>query len=238
MPELATGTVTFLFTDIEGSTRLLTDAGSQYGALLEQHRRLIRDAVERHGGTIFGMEGDAVFSVFERAGAALAAAADMQRALIGHPWPEGRQVLVRAGIHSGEVTLTDGDYVGLTVHEVARISAAAHGGQVLASSATRELAANARSSSVELRDVGEHRLKDVSHPMRLYQLVGEGLPDAFPPLRTLGSRRDNLPPQLTSFIDRGELDEGKRLLAGTRLLTLTGPGGTGKTRLALQLLAR
>ena len=235
MPDLPTGTVTFLFTDIEGSTRLLTDAGSLYGALLEEHRRLIRNAVEDRGGTIFGTEGDAVFAVFERAGAALAAAADMQRALLEHPWPDGRQVRVRAGIHSGEVTLTDGGYVGLTIHEVARISAAGHGGQVLASGATRELAADARLPSIELRDVGEHRLKDVSHPTRLYQLVGEGLPDQFPPLRTLGSRNGNLPPQLTSFIRREELDQGKRLLAGTRLLTLTGPGGTGKTRLALEL---
>ncbi len=237
MPDLPTGTVTFLFTDIEGSTRLLTDAGSQYGALLEEHRRLIRDAVEGGGGTIFGTEGDAVFAVFEGAGAALAAAADMQRALLEHPWLNGRQVRVRVGIHSGEVTLTDGGYVGLTIHEVARISAAGHGGQVLASGATRELAADARLPSIELRDVGEHRLKDVSHPMRLYQLVGEGLPDEFPPLRTLGSKTDNLPRQLTSFIGREELDQGKRLLAGSRLLTLTGPGGTGKTRLALQLAA-
>lgn len=235
MSDLPTGTVTFLFTDIEGSTRLLTDAGSQYGALLEEHRRLIRDAVEGSGGTIFGTEGDAVFAVFERAGAALAAAADMQRALLDHPWPDGRQVRVRAGIHSGEVALTDGGYVGLTIHEVARISAAGHGGQVLASGATRELAADARLPSIELRDVGEHRLKDLAHPTRLYQLVGEGLPDQFPPLRTLGSRNDNLPPQLSSFVDREELDEGKRLLTGTRLLSLTGPGGTGKTRLALQL---
>jgi predicted ATPase/class 3 adenylate cyclase len=237
MPELPTGTVTFLFTDIEGSTRLLTDAGSEYEALLEAHRGVIRDAVRGNGGSIFGMEGDAVFAVFERAGAALAAAAEMQRALLVHPWPNGRQVRVRMGVHSGEVTLSDGDYVGLTIHEVARISAAGHGGQVLASGATRELAADARLSSIELRDVGEHRLKDVPHPMRLYQLAGEGLPDEFPPLRTEGSKRDNLPRQLTTFIGREELDQGKRLLAGTRLLTLTGPGGTGKTRLALEVAA-
>jgi predicted ATPase/class 3 adenylate cyclase len=235
MPELPTGTVTFLFTDIEGSTRLLTDAGSEYGALLEEHRRLIREAVLGGGGSIFGTEGDAVFAVFERAGPAVAAAADMQRAFLEHVWPSGRQVRVRAGLHSGEVTLSDGDYVGLTVHEVARITAAGHGGQVLASGATRELAADAGLPSFQLRDLGEHRLKDLSHPVRLYQLVGEGLPDEFPPLRTEASRRDNLPHQLTTFIGREELDEGKRLLAGTRLLTLTGPGGTGKTRLALQL---
>ena len=237
MPDLPTGTVTFLFTDIEGSTRLLTDTGSQYAALLAEHRHLIREAVESNGGAIFGTEGDAVFGVFEGAGAALAAAAAAQRGLGMHPWAGGRQVRVRIGIHSGEVTLTDGDYVGLAVHVVARVSAAGHGGQVLVSVATRELMADARLPSLELRDVGEHRLKDVTHPMRLYQLVGEGLPDQFPPLRTLGSTADNLPRQLTSFISRIELERGKLLLAGTRLLTLTGPGGTGKTRLALQLAA-
>jgi AAA domain-containing protein len=142
-----------------------------------------------------------------------------------------------AGVHSGEVALTDGDYVGLAVHEVARISAAAHGGQVLVSGATHELAANARLPALSLRDLGEHRLKDVIHPVRLYQLVGEGLLDEFPPPRTPQSRTSNLPEQLTSFVSRGELDEGKRQLARTRLLTLTGPGGTGKTRFGVQLAA-
>src|SRR5918992_533564 len=205
MAELPTGTVTFLFTDIEGSTRLLADAGSDYAALLEDHRRLIREAVKRHGGNTFGTEGDAVFAVFDRAGTALAAAADMQRAIAGHPWPDGRQIRVRAGVHSGEVTLNEGGYVGMAIHEVARISAAGHGGQVLVSSTTRELAADARLPGIGLSDVGEHRLKDVPHAMRLYQLVIEGVPDQFPPLRTLGSRTDNLPPQLTSFVGREEV---------------------------------
>jgi predicted ATPase/class 3 adenylate cyclase len=237
MPELPTGTVTFLFTDIEGSTRLLTDAGAEYGALLEQHRRLVRDAVEGNGGTIFGTEGDAMFAAFDRAGGALAAAADAQRALLQHPWPDGRQIRARAGIHSGEVTLTDGGYVGLTIHEVARISAAGHGGQVLVSSTARELTAATPVPSIELRDLGEHRLKDLAQPVRLYQLAADGLPDRFPPLRTLGLRPNNLPVQLTSFIDREELGETRRLLNKTRLLTFTGPGGTGKTRLGLQLAA-
>jgi predicted ATPase len=148
-----------------------------------------------------------------------------------------RQVRVRAGVHSGEATLTEGDYVGLALHEVARISAAAHGGQILVSGTTRELAADAGLPAVELRDLGDHRLKDISHPVRLYQLVGDGLLDEFPPPRTPESRPNHLPEQLTSFVGRRELDEGKRLLAGTRLLTLTGPGGTGKTRLGLQLAA-
>jgi predicted ATPase/class 3 adenylate cyclase len=237
MPELPTGTVSFLFTDIEGSTRLLMEAGEEYGALLEEHRRLIGDAVERHGGITFGTDGDAVFAVFERAVPAIEAAADMQRALTQHAWPKGREIRVRAGIHSGEVRLTDGGYVGLTIHEVARIAAAAHGGQVLASAAARQVASDAGLTSIGLRDVGEHRLKDISHQVHLYQLEGEGLPDQFPPPRTLSRRADNLPPPLTSFIGRDEVTEGKRLLAGTRLLTLTGPGGTGKTRLALEVAA-
>jgi class 3 adenylate cyclase len=235
MPELPTGTVTFLFTDIEGSTRLLTEAGSDYRTLLEEHRSLIRDAVARADGTVFGTEGDAVFAVFPRADAALGAAADLQHALLEHPWPGGRQVRVRAGIHSGEVTLADGDYVGLPIHEVARISAAAHGGQVIVSPTTRELASQSLPGEIELRDLGEHRLKDVAQPIRLYQLIAEGLPDRFPPPRTLAARSDSLPPQLNSFIGRGELDEAKRLVHRSRLLTLTGPGGTGKTRLALEL---
>ena len=235
MAQLPTGTVTFLFTDVEGSTRLLSEAVDAYRGLLEDHRRLIRNAVERHGGAVVGTEGDAVFAAFDRAVAALAAAADAQRALHEHPWPANRQVRVRAGVHSGEVTLTDGDYVGLAVHEAARISAAAHGGQILVSGTTRELAADAGLSAPELRDLGEHRLKDISHAVRLYQLVGDGLADEFPPPRTAESRPNNLPEQLTSFVARSELDEGKRLLAGRRLLTLTGAGGTGKTRLGLQL---
>jgi predicted ATPase/class 3 adenylate cyclase len=237
MSQLPTGTVTFLFTDVEGSTRLLSEAADAYRTLLDDHRRLIREAVERHGGVIFGTEGDAVFAAFDRALAALAAAADAQRALDEHRWPANRHVRVRAGVHSGEVVLTDGDYVGLALHEVARINAAAHGGQILVSGTTRQLAADAGLPALELRDLGDHQLKDILHPVRLYQLVGDGLPDGFPPPRTPGSRPTNLPRQLTSFVGRRELDEGKRLLAVTRLLTLTGPGGTGKTRLALQLAA-
>ena len=235
MSELPTGTVTFLFTDIEGSTRLLVAAGTEYAGLLEEHRRVIGQAVDAHGGQTFGTEGDAVFAVFKRATDALAAAASMQRELAQHAWPHGREIRVRAGLHSGEVTVSAGGYVGMTLHEVARISAAAHGGQVLVSGATRELAQGAHLAGLELRNLGEQRLKDLSRPMRLYQLAGPGLPSAFPPLRTMGQRRGNLPAQLSSFVGRAEVEEGRRLLERTRLLTLTGPGGTGKTRLALQL---
>jgi predicted ATPase/class 3 adenylate cyclase len=234
---LPTGTVTFLFTDIEGSTRLLQDAGPGYGALLERHHRLIEDATNRYGGMTFGTEGDALFVVFRDAPAAIAAATVAQRALQAEPWPEGLGVHVRMGIHTGDATLINQQYVGLTLHQVARIAAAAHGDQVLVSGATRELAAAALPEGVELRDLGEHRLRDLAHPERLYQLSGPGLRNAFEPPRTLSGRPNNLPVQLTSFVGRREIEDARVLLSGTRLLTLTGPGGTGKTRLALQLAA-
>ena len=140
------------------------------------------------------------------------------------------------GIHTGEALLTGGNYVGLALHQVARIMAAGHGGQVLVSDATRRLVA-ALPQGLELRDLGERRLKDLASPERIYQLVGEGLAEKFPPLKTLDTKPNNLPVQVTSFIGRDELTEARAALAGTRLLTLTGPGGTGKTRLALQLAA-
>jgi predicted ATPase/class 3 adenylate cyclase len=233
----STVTSTFLFTDIEGSTRLLQAVGEAYPRLLEEHRRLIRAAVAAHGGRTFGSEGDALFAVFGSASDALAAAAEAQRALAAHVWPAGSELRVRMGIHSGEVVaLGDDDYVGLALHQAARVTGAGHGGQVLVSSAARELAATV-GDGLELRDLGQHRLKDLAMPERLYQLVGPGLADAFPPLKTLNARPNNLPVQLTSFVGREELAAARRALDATRLLTLSGPGGTGKTRLALQLAA-
>ena len=232
----AAGTSTFLFTDIEGSTRLIQDQGSRYPQLLEDHRRLVSEAVETNGGRVFGSEGDALFSAFPSATAAIAAAAAAQRSLARHSWPPGVEIRVRMGLHTGEAVLIGGDYVGLALHQAARITAAGHGGQVLISDSTRRLAASLP-EGLELRDLGERRLKDLASPERIHQLVGEGLADRFAPLRTLDTKANNLPVQLTSFVGRDELAAARSALNGTRLLTLSGPGGTGKTRLALQLAA-
>jgi predicted ATPase/class 3 adenylate cyclase len=232
----AIGISTFLFTDIEGSTRLLQRLADDYARLLEEHRRLISAAVTAAGGRVFGSEGDALFASFSSPAAALSAAAQAQRALSAHRWPGGAECRVRMGVHTGEAMATGDDYVGLPLHQVARVMGAAHGGQVVVSNATRETT-GALPEGLELRDLGEHRLKDLARAERLFQLVGEGLADGFPPLRTLDARPNNLPVQLTSFIGREELAAARRALDSTRLLTLSGPGGTGKTRLALQLAA-
>ncbi len=235
MAELPTGTVTLLFTDIEGSTRLLRRVGDAYANLLAEHRRLLTDAFEHHSGTIVDSEGDAFFVAFASARDAVAGAEAGQRALIRHPWPGEEELRVRMGLHTGEPRLVDGRYVGLDVHHAARVMAAGHGGQVLVSESTRALL----DDGSRLRDLGEHRLKDLSHPQRLYQLEVDGLPTAFPPLKTLDNRPTNLPVQPNELIGRErELEEAEALLSnGLRVLTLTGPGGTGKTRLALQLAA-
>ena len=228
------GTVTLLFSDIEGSTRLLRRTGPAYPGLLERHRMLLRDAFEQHGGRVLGAEGDEFFVVFESAGDAAAAAADGQRALAGHDWPDGNEIHVRIGLHTGEPRLVKGSYVGLDVHHAARVMSAGHGGQVLVSQATRSLLGR----GVELRDLGVHLLKDLAGPEQLYQLEVEGLPDEFPPLNTLDNRFTNLPTVPNAFVGRErELAETSDLLArnDVRLLTLVGPGGTGKTRLALQV---
>ncbi|MEO6349332.1 MAG: AAA family ATPase [Candidatus Limnocylindrales bacterium] len=229
-------TWTFMFTDIEGSTRLLQELGDAYAGVLDDQRRLITEAVEAGGGRVFGSEGDALFVAFGSAAAALNAAAKAQRDLAQHEWPPGVELRVRMGIHSGEALLTGGDYVGLSLHQVARITAAGHGGQVLVSEATRRLL-SALPGGLELRDLGERRLKDLALPERIHQLIGDGLAERFPPLKTLDTKQNNLPVQVTSFVGRDELELARPALAGTRLLTLTGPGGTGKTRLALQLAA-
>jgi predicted ATPase/class 3 adenylate cyclase len=227
--ELPAGTVTFLFTDIEGSTRLLEQLGPEYEEVLAEHRRLIREAVASHDGVEVDTQGDAFLCAFGRASDAIAAAADAQRSLARTP------VRVRMGIHTGEPTRTEEGYVGVDLHRGARLMAAGHGGQVVLSQATRDLLAD-----VPVRDLGEHRLKDLTHPQRLYQLLADGLASHFPPPRSLENRPMNLPTQPTVLVGRDrELEQLLTLLQrdDVRLLTLTGPGGTGKTRLALQVAA-
>jgi predicted ATPase/class 3 adenylate cyclase len=236
MAELPTGTITLLFTDIEGSTRLLQRAGDAYAALLDEHRRLLDEAFRRHGGVIVDSEGDAFFVAFASAKDAVAGASDAQHALAAHEWREGHEIRVRIGLHTGEPRVVEGRrYVGLDVHHAARVMAAGHGGQVLVSEATRVLL----DDGTHLRDLGEHRLKDLSRPQRLYQLELDGLPSEFPALKTLDNRPTNLPIQPNELIGRErELEEAAALLSnGYRVLTLTGTGGAGKTRLALQLAA-
>ena len=233
--ELPTGTVTLVFTDIEGSTRMLSSLGDDYGVVLRAHRAILREVVGRHGGVEFGTEGDACFLAFPAAAAALAAAAEAQVALAAADWPGDAGPRVRMGIHTGSPVVVDDDYVGIDVHRAARICSAAHGGQVLVSEATRS-AAPAPGRHQALRDLGHHRLKDLDRPERLFQLVAEGLAEDFPPPRSLPTP-SNLPAVPTSFVGRdAELAEASELLArpGVRLLTLTGPGGAGKTRLALE----
>jgi predicted ATPase len=220
MRELPTGTVTFLFTDIEGSTRLLHELGAAYADALAEHRRALRAAFVDHAGVEVDTQGDAFFVAFSRAADALAAARAGQNALVSGP------LKVRMGLHTGEPLVTDEGYVGIDVHGAARIAAAGHGGQVLVSRTTYDLV-----GEDGLRDLGEHRLKDLSAPERIYQL-GDG---EFPPLKTL--YQTNLPVPATPFLGRGrELAELGELLGRpeVRLLTLTGAGGSGKTRLALQ----
>ena len=220
MRELPTGTVTFLFTDIEGSTRLLTELGPSYVDVLAEHRRMLRETFGERAGVEVDTQGDAFFFAFARASDAVAAAAAAQDALAELP------LRVRMGVHTGEPVVTEEGYVGLDVHRAARIAAAGHGGQVLVSQATHDLA------GLPLRDLGEHRLKDLSAAERIFQL-GD---DEFPPLKTLYAT--NLPVPTTPFVGRErELAEVAELLGRSRLVTITGTGGGGKTRLGLQAAA-
>jgi class 3 adenylate cyclase/tetratricopeptide (TPR) repeat protein len=253
MPKLPAGTVTLVFTDIEGSTRLLQQLGDRYLRLLAEHRRLLRAAFIRHGGHEVSTEGDAFFVAFTRARDAVAAAAHAQQALANHPWPEGVRLGVRVGIHTGEPTRSAGDYAGLDVHRAVRICSAGHGGQVLLSGVTRELVANELPSGMSVRDLGEHWLKDLQQPERLFQLVIPGLVVDYPPLKSLKHRpslADRLPGvwnvpfrRNPDFTGRDDLLAllAEELASGGRVAVtqvLHGGGGVGKTTLAVEYAYR
>ena len=238
--DFPSGTVTFLFTDIEGSTKLLQALGDVYGKVLTRHQTLLREAFKKWNGKEVDRQGDSFFVAFPRASDALAAAVDGQRALHTQAWPQNNELRVRMGLHTGEPIVTDAGYVGVDVHRAARISAAGSGGQILLSSSTESLLSGDLPQGTSIVNLGEHRLKDLSHPEQIYQLKIHDLPLDFPPLRTLDMNRTNLPFQHTSFIGREkELNEINDLMAKSecRLLTLLGPGGIGKSRLALQSAA-
>jgi predicted ATPase/class 3 adenylate cyclase len=238
-PPASGGLVTFLFSDIEGSTRLLDEVGSRaYAVVLERHREILRAAFAGHGGREQGTEGDSFFVIFDSAREAVLAAVESQRDVGIEQWPGGIEVRVRMGLHAGEASASATGLVGLDIHRAARIASAAHGSQIVVSEAVRTLAAAELAPDVSLRGLGSHRLKDLREPQPLFQVVADGLRVEFPPLRSLDARPNNLPTQLTSFVGRErELAEASGLLAANRLVTLTGPGGTGKTRLSLQVAA-
>src|SRR5690348_6894999 len=193
MRDLPTGTVTLLFTDIEGSTRLLQSLGEHYANVLADYRQLLRNVWQLWHGHEVDTQGDAFFVAFAHATDAVSAAIEAQRTLAAHAWPEGVEVCVRIGLHTGEPSLVAEGYTGIDVHHAARIMSAGHGGQVLLSQATRELVEHSLPNRVALRDMGEHRLKDIQHPSHIYQLVIAGLPNDFPPLNTLNTHPNNLP---------------------------------------------
>jgi predicted ATPase/class 3 adenylate cyclase len=234
-------TFTFLFTDVEGSTALLRRLGSgRYAAVLAEHHSLIRSGLAAYDGEEVDTQGDAFFAVFSSPSAAVAAAVDMQRAIEAHTWPAGEHVRVRMGLHTGEARRTATGLVGLDVHRAARVAAVAYGGQILLSETTAALVRDSLPPGAELRDLGVHRLKDLGRPERIFELDASGLPAGFPPLRSLGNPalQNNLPAQLATFIGRDtELATVRGLIASSRLVTLTGAGGSGKTRLGLQAAA-
>ena len=240
MSELPEGIVSFLFTDIEGSTRLLHHLGSRYAGVLEEHRRLLRAAFVAHGGHEVNTQGDSFFVVFARACDAVAAAVAAQRALHDYSWPAGGTVRVRMGLHTGQSERAAGDYVGVDVHRAARLGAAGHGGQVLLSEVTHEAVQYALPEATWLRSLGRHQLRDMAQPERIYQLIVADLPTEFPSLHTIDLRPNNLPSPVTELLGRSEQVAAatQRLRRpAVRLLTFTGVGGTGKTRLALQVAA-
>ena len=239
MATMPSGPMTFFFSDIEGSTRLLEALEDAYSDVLERYRRIMRDAFTNCAAVEVGTEGDSFFTIFSNATDAVTASVAIQRALAAEPWPKDSKVLTRIGLHSGEARLAGDGYVGLDVHRAARVMAAAHGGQIVISDATRALVER-NLAGIQFSSLGEHRLRDLSAPERLFQVVADGLTTEFPPLRTLNAIPNNLPTQTSRLIGReSELGAIGGYLGSprVRLLTLTGPGGIGKTRLALQAAA-
>ncbi|MGH3997360.1 MAG: ATP-binding protein [Pseudonocardiaceae bacterium] len=238
---LPTGVVTFLLSDVEGSTRLWEGDEELMGAAIARHYELLDATIALHGGVrpVEQGEGDSVVGVFARPSDALAAALDAQRAFAEEPWAEGRVLRVRLALHTGEAQLRGDDcYIGRAVIRCARLRAVAHGGQTVLSGVTRELVADRLSDGVSLRDLGSHRLKDLGQPERVWQVCHPDVMNDFPPLRSLDAIVNNLPTQLTSFVGRDvELAELSRAFEAARLVTLTGAGGCGKTRLALHAVA-
>ena len=229
-----TGTVTFLFTDLVGSTRLWDQFPAEMEVALARHDEIMRSSIAAHGGYIFATGGDGFAVAFERAAGAVDAAIAAQRLLGAEPWPEGMALSVRMGVHSGEAHERDGDYFGPTLNRVGRLHAVAHGGQVVVSDATEPLVRG----HVELRDLGRHRLRDFDERTPIFQLVADGLSGEFPPLRTLAMTSHNLPSAVDEFVGReNEVRDLVSALRESRLVTLTGVGGTGKTRLALEVAA-
>jgi predicted ATPase/class 3 adenylate cyclase len=238
LADLLTGTVTFLFTDLEGSTKLLEAHPEAYRRAVRRHHDLLRGAVEGHGGVVFETVGDAVYAAFAAPTAAVGAALAGQRALRGADWGEVGELRVRMAVHLGEVERQGAHYFGAPLYRCARLLATAHGGQVVLSEAAAAPVRDALPAGGALRDLGEHRLKDLARPERVAQLLHPALPADFPPLRSLDGLPNNLPLQLTSFIGRErEVAALTELLGRARLVTVTGTGGAGKTRLALEVAA-
>src|SRR4051812_11993580 len=241
MAELPSGTVTFLLTDVEGSTALWEQAPEAMRAALARHDTLFEAAVRDHNGVHIRPrgEGDSRFAVFPSAPNAVSAALAIQRAFAAEAWPTPSPIRVRIGVHTGEAELRDGDYYGSAVNRCARLRGIGHGGQVLLSEATTVLVRDGVPSGAGLRDLGRHRLRDLTEPERVAQVVAPDLPSDFPPLASLDPRPHNLPTHPTALLGRErELADVRGLFGdGARLVTLTGPGGTGKTRLGLQVAA-
>jgi len=243
------GTVTFLFTDIEGSTRLWEEYPQSMGLALARHDTILRESIESHQGLVVKTTGDGVHAAFSTVGDALRSTINIQQTISAELWPQAQPLRVRAALHTGQAEWREGDYYGSAVNRADRIMSVTSGGLILLSAVTAELVRDLLPEGTKLRNLGQHRLRSLDRPERIYQLVHPDLPADFPPLKTSVTIPNNLPAQMTSFIGRGEeLEQVKRLLIsgesmedGTtdinshRLITLTGPGGTGKTRLSLQV---